>query len=315
MKIKSRRIIQIVFAIVCLAIGTVLVLPAQAAKKSSAWATKSWTKKYTHSKSKCNKLFYSKTQSDALFYTKTSIDSLLANYYSKTDSDGLYYNKTDSDARYYTQSQITSNYYNKTDSDGLYYNKTDSDARYYTQSQITSNYYNKTDSDSRYVNTSGDSLSTTGITYLPAITKSITISAAALKPERSVIFDFADDKGLYLVSGNTEYDDDFGRASISLPDGAVVTKLTGYFYDNDGGSNTINAALARNSLAGSTDILASVWSTGTASPGYENVVGTSILYATVDNDNYSYYLYSFLSSSSTNLRIKGYKIEYQITTP
>ena len=285
MKIKSRRIIQIVFAIVCLAIGTVLVLPAQAAKKSSAWATKSWTKKYTHSKSKCNKLFYSKTQSDALFYTKTSIDSLLANYYSKTDSDGLYYNKTDSDARYYTQSQITSNY------------------------------YNKTDSDSRYVNTSGDSLSTTGITYLPAITKSITISAAALKPERSVIFDFADDKGLYLVSGNTEYDDDFGRASISLPDGAVVTKLTGYFYDNDGGSNTINAALARNSLAGSTDILASVWSTGTASPGYENVVGTSILYATVDNDNYSYYLYSFLSSSSTNLRIKGYKIEYQITTP
>lgn len=274
MRIKN-HFLQIVFGLACLGIGTILILPTQAATKSSIYATKKWTKQYAHSKSQCKNLFYTKSEVNDLFYTKTNINTLLGNYYSKTDSD----------------------------------------ARYYTQSQITSNYYNKTDSDNRYVNTSGDSLTTTGITYSPAITKTVSVNAAALKPERSVIFDFADDKGLYLVSGNAEYDDDFGRASIILPDGALVTKLTGYFYDNDGGANTINASLARTSFIGTTDTMAAVQNSGAASPGYENATDTSISYATVDNSNYSYYVYSFLLSSSTNLRIKGYKIEYQITTP
>jgi hypothetical protein len=132
----------------------------------------------------------------------------------------------------------------------------------------------------------------------------------------------------FIPSYNNEmvqYDEIFGRgllnlggskltfiAPVQLPHGATITNATFYFYDNDedyfifyfGRSNQTYG-----DTIGNTDNFP-----GSDTPGYDHVSFSSINHATVDNNNYYYWLWIvFPASSSSYLyyRFQYALIEYE----
>jgi hypothetical protein len=98
-------------------------------------------------------------------------------------------------------------------------------------------------------------------------------------------------------------------AAVHLPHGATITNLKVYFDGVTGKS--MGATLQRLSLAGSSyDNLASVNSGGAS--GFVNYSTSSIVYATVDNVNYSYNIKA-TSPGDPTLKIMGAVITYTIS--
>ena len=108
-------------------------------------------------------------------------------------------------------------------------------------------------------------------------------------------------------------------APVQLPHGALITNATFYFYDNDNQylsfflrrtNQTIRTMLDYETLGGINN------SPGTDMPGYTNISFTSINYATVDNNNYHYYIELNIPASSDGygFRFHYAQIEYSIPT-
>lgn len=96
------------------------------------------------------------------------------------------------------------------------------------------------------------------------------------------------------------------EAPVSLPNGATITKLVAYYYDN--AASDLHVAMAHIALDGSgTANMATVNPGG--QPGYTHVETTSISYATVDQQNYSYVVQVTLPATF-NVRLVGIRIDY-----
>lgn len=98
-------------------------------------------------------------------------------------------------------------------------------------------------------------------------------------------------------------------AAVNLPDGAVITGLKAFFYDNS--ASSLTAYLYREPLSGSYEQMASVSSTG--SSGYTNSQTTTIAHPVVDNLHYAYEVDAYAADwYAPNLKIKGVIITYTI---
>ena len=87
-------------------------------------------------------------------------------------------------------------------------------------------------------------------------------------------------------------------APLQLPHGATITNATFYFYDND--DNYLYFDLVRQNQT-LLDVMGYVSNRpGSDTPGYANVSLSFIYYATVDNNNYYYWLYVTIPYSSTS---------------
>jgi hypothetical protein len=110
----------------------------------------------------------------------------------------------------------------------------------------------------------------------------LSIPAAAFKPYEDG-YDFQND-GRYLehlgVGPSGWY-----MAAVNLPNGAVVTKMTFYYYSGTTGQGV--ARLQRTDLMGGYDNMASVESLGT---GYASDFTNTISYPHIDNFNHSYWV-------------------------
>jgi hypothetical protein len=102
------------------------------------------------------------------------------------------------------------------------------------------------------------------------------------------------------------------NAPLQLPHGITITNVTFYFYDND--DNYFGFWLLRASQT-NYDVIGYVDnSPGSNSIGYDHVSFSSLNYATIDNNNYNYYLHIGIPSSSIsylNYRFHYALVEYE----
>ena len=137
-----------------------------------------------------------------------------------------------------------------------------------------------------------------------AKTSYIAVAAAAFHP---VV-----DGYYYSNQGHTLWNDDgdsdYYAAPIQLPHNATVTKLTFYWWD--GSSVDGHCTLYRTDLTGGEVVMAEAWTSGNAATS-DSSQDDTIVYATVDNSQYTYYLYWDLP----DMVVAGYGvvIEYTIT--
>jgi hypothetical protein len=102
-------------------------------------------------------------------------------------------------------------------------------------------------------------------------------------------------------------------ASVQLPHGASVEKLT-YHYSDSSSTHNGSLSLYRNPMNGSvSDQMASVATSGSGGDG--SAFSTSIDYATVDNSQYSYYLFMVGIDPNRKIKCYGVVIEYTFTEP
>ena len=159
------------------------------------------------------------------------------------------------------------------------------------------------------MNVTGDTLS--GVLNVPSIaytsprTHTYSLSSEAFVPGSNVdYFNTYGTGGAYINSGSGAL-----VAPVNLPDGAVVTMFTAYFYD--GSNSDMSVALQRQGWASSYSSMASVSSSGT--PGYYNASDTTIFSPTIDNTQYGYLIYAYTAAWDANLKIKGVVIQYTLS--
>ena len=141
-----------------------------------------------------------------------------------------------------------------------------------------------------------------------AKTSYISVSAAAFRPMADG-YDY-DNRGDQLW--NLDNASDGYVASVQLPHGATVTSMTFYWWD---GTSTYDGhcTLYRTAMDGTnTVVMAEAWTSGDAATNSSSQ-DDSIVYATVDNSQYSYYLYWDLPVAGVGAY--GVVIEYTITEP
>lgn len=170
-------------------------------------------------------------------------------------------------------------------------------------------YYTETEANSLFVNAAGDTMSgaltVPEINYSSPHTHYLMIGGEGFQPGSDVAyFNTYGNGGANIVSGSGAL-----VAPVHLPQGAVVTALQIFFYDNS--ASDLSVTLYRLNMTGGNAGLASVTSSGV--PGYANITDTTISLATIDNTFYSYHIYAYCSSwDSSNLRIMGALITYTI---
>ncbi|MDD5265446.1 MAG: hypothetical protein PHU43_11520, partial [Candidatus Bipolaricaulis sp.] len=119
--------------------------------------------------------------------------------------------------------------------------------------------------------------------------------------------------GGLVMNGASDLNENQYDAPVNIPNGCIVTSIKAYYYRDDAASAGI-LYLVRNS-AGSGDVMASVDFTSTA--GGANGEDTSISYATIDNETYSYSLNLRLdpNDNSADVKLFACSITYTITDP
>lgn len=103
-----------------------------------------------------------------------------------------------------------------------------------------------------------------------------------------------------------------GIAPVYLPDGARVTRFTGYLYDNDG-QNSVNVYLYAKPLgseASSTSM--SLLTTSTNSTEIQTQSNWSITQPVIDNSRYVYHIGVCMWGTSDVLRFYAAKIDFQM---
>lgn len=101
-------------------------------------------------------------------------------------------------------------------------------------------------------------------------------------------------------------------APVVLPNGATVTRLRVWYYDNANSDMSVRLRRASLSSTGAYLDMAGLVTTG-ASSGVQWGEDTSMAYAAIDNTAFAYYVYVFLPPSP-DLRIVGFRIDYAYTT-
>ena len=116
----------------------------------------------------------------------------------------------------------------------------------------------------------------------------------------SMYYYFADGSGLR-----------YAAQRLDLPDGAIITNLDGWLYDNDN-SALGRVRICRQQNGNSSDaILATVETTGSGVSTFVQSLSQSLNH-TVDNQNYSYYIWVEGYGGNTNIRYYGAKITYTV---
>lgn len=290
---------KIVYLLVGVLLGAIIVMPTQAhkikpdAKKimkrknptaKQRWV-RAWTKRYAHPR----RGIYTKRQSNGKYYTKGAVNTMIANYLTSTAAASMYLTQSAASGAYLAQSTASSTYL--------------------TQSNAATTYLPLSGGTLSGALT-GTSITGTSFSYPSAQTKYKTIPANNFvqRAGQSSVFSHTEaGNAYYWVSGDVS-----PMAGVDLPDGATVTGLTLYAYDNS--ASDMSVVLAGRSLtADSPLVMASVISDGgSGSPGWSNTE-TSITNATIDNDNYYYFMYPLLNNTSANLTFRAARITYTTT--
>ena len=122
-------------------------------------------------------------------------------------------------------------------------------------------------------------------------------------------------EGYYLK--NESVQNEWFTAPVQLPHGAVIKQLNVGW--RDGSDESASMFLRRRSLSdfsGAFQSLAQVDSNGSPHTVKEALWSDdSIDFATVDNENYAYYLEAAMRSSSEDIKLYGVTIVYEITKP
>jgi hypothetical protein len=136
----------------------------------------------------------------------------------------------------------------------------------------------------------------------------ISISPSAFQPHTESYQFARTGYMLYTTSGDTY------NASVNLPDGSTVTKVTFYFR-NPSASEDVTMSLRQGEVPSSTvRTMAQVNSVyTTSSNGYANDYDDTIDYATIDNENYKYWLQAEFNGTGSTLQVTAVVIEYQYT--
>lgn len=109
----------------------------------------------------------------------------------------------------------------------------------------------------------------------------------------------------------------YAMASVNLPDGAIVTELAGWIWDDDA-TAPVRVELVRHQHGTSSyNAMATIESlAATALASVQNLTTTSIFFATIDNSQYSYFLrFTGKDDNTQNTRLYNARIEYQLTKP
>lgn len=116
----------------------------------------------------------------------------------------------------------------------------------------------------------------------------------------------------YFRSGGTAFG--YATVQVNLPDGAVVTELRGWIFDNVT-TNPVRVQLIRQQLGSSAIAnMATIESdVATAINAVQNLVETNIFNATIDNANYAYFLIFTGLQNSQDTRLYGSRITFTVT--
>ena len=118
-----------------------------------------------------------------------------------------------------------------------------------------------------------------------------------------------DTGGCIIRTGGTGYD--HTTYNVELPEGAEITYLRLYFYDNDPVNNATAQLMSYDGMGG-LDLIAVVTSDGT--PGWSSVgSGTGFSHFVRNADESLAVWLVFGTSTSTNLRLCGVCIQYKYT--
>jgi len=189
---------------------------------------------------------------------------------------------------------------------------TTSRMRLYSNHNILLDLDNDNNSDSNFRILSGDdtdafSVDETGMVQWKTQKGYLSIPAAAFNPVMDgydymvSIYD-----GVYTYNNSSEW----YMTPVQLPDGCTITNVTYYWWDMDAVNNT-DVTIYRGTLSsGAVATLISLTSSG--APGNGSSQSTSISNSTIDNSQYSYYIYSRVYISN---HLLGVIIEYEYNGP
>ncbi|WP_339785749.1 hypothetical protein [uncultured Imperialibacter sp.] len=109
----------------------------------------------------------------------------------------------------------------------------------------------------------------------------------------------------------------YAMASVNLPDGAVITELAAWIWDDDA-ATPVRVEIVRHQHGTSAyNSVAQIESlTATALASVQNLTTTSIFFGTIDNSQYSYFLrFTGKDDNSQNTRLYNARIEYDMYKP
>jgi len=115
----------------------------------------------------------------------------------------------------------------------------------------------------------------------------------------------------YISSGVAAYASNIG-CGVRLPQGATITELRAWVYDNDAGG-IVWVYLERHTNGGGTATMASVSAADSGS--VQNLATTTITTPVVDNANYSYRIMVYLGPSAVGTNIRFYNVRLTYTLP
>ncbi|MDC0231324.1 hypothetical protein OAK19_05100 [Aureispira] len=153
-------------------------------------------------------------------------------------------------------------------------------------------------------------------TYESAKTHSQSFSPTAFRAMTPDLYSFGTLQAAsfytYFRTGGTSFG--YATVSLNLPDGAIITQLEGWLYDNLT-TNPVRIEIMRQQLGSSTTTyIARVESTtANTSTAVQNLTDNSISYSTIDNSIYSYHLRFTGRQNSSNTRLYGVKVTYTVT--
>jgi hypothetical protein len=154
--------------------------------------------------------------------------------------------------------------------------------------------------------------------YATAKTHYYSVPSAAFHPESTTNFDRGMSAGSVYAAGGNPATVAYFVAPVNLPDGATVTSVSFYVFDNDATYNLQTGQLWRNDAStftafGNAQMMASVNPPAGNSSNIQLTSSSSISTAVIDNQNYAYYLRWGTQQSNSNMRIVKAVISYTVT--
>jgi hypothetical protein len=148
-------------------------------------------------------------------------------------------------------------------------------------------------------------LTVDSIQYSSPRTHYYTVGAKHFKPKGLVDYNIGGCGAFYLLESTGA-----AYAPVFLPDGAIITSVTGFFRDtSDEYDITVN--LQRDFLD-SCGYSGMAYFTGNSDTGYYNVTYSSIIGNPIDNQKHSYSISIYCEKWDSNIAFKGAIIEYTI---
>jgi len=135
----------------------------------------------------------------------------------------------------------------------------------------------------------------------------VSVPAAAFTPQRTDMDwrNYGTELENWEVSGVATY-----YAGLQLPHGATIMNLTSYWYDDSATNNVVCGIWRFNQTDTNTVTVAS----GDVSdaPGLGSYHATTMFYPTVDNNNYTYFMFVYLPAPYANYYFQYAIVEYTL---